>query len=197
MSPEVYQNIRLESDRIITRRLTKDDVDKWMEFFSEKEAVQFFPDTGIKSNQERAVEWIDRQIDRYNKNTYGLQALIDKNTNELIGQCGLLLQVVDGQTELEVGYHILKKYWGQGLAPEAARLFIDYAFAHGLAESVISIIDKRNISSKKVAQKNGLELEKQTLWKNLEVEIFRITLNQWKMNEQSTPGDLGAPAPGY
>src|SRR5690606_6867470 len=154
MSPKVYQNIRLESERLVTRKLTKDDVDQWMEFFSEKEAVQFFPDTGIKSNQERAAE--------------------------LIGQCGLLLQVVDGQTELEVGYHILKKYWGQGFAPEAARLFIHYAFAHGLAESVISIIDKRNINSKKVAQKNGLELEKQTLWKNLEVEIFRISRNEWE-----------------
>lgn len=180
MSPKVYLNIRLESERLVTRPVTKDDVDQWVEFFSEKEAVQFFPDTGFKSNQERAAEWIDRQIDRYNTNTYGLQAIIDKHTNELIGQCGLLIQVVDGQTELEVGYHILKKYWGQGFAPEAARLFIDYAFAHGLAESVISIIDIRNINSRKVAQKNGLELEKQTLWKNLKVEIYRISRNKWE-----------------
>src|SRR5690606_41549329 len=103
----------------------------------------------IKTNQESAAEWNDRQIDRYNTNTYGLKAIIDKRTNELIGQCGLLIQVVDGQTELEVGYHILKKYWGQGFAPEAARLYIDYAFAHGLAESVISYIDTRTIYSRK------------------------------------------------
>jgi RimJ/RimL family protein N-acetyltransferase len=100
--------------------------------------------------------------------------LIDKETNALIGQCGLLLQEVDGIRELEVGYHIIKKYWGKGYAPEAARLFLDFAVEHDLADSVISIIDIRNTKSMRVAEKNGLHRDKQTRWLDKDVFIYRI-----------------------
>jgi RimJ/RimL family protein N-acetyltransferase len=85
-----------------------------------------------------------------------------------------MVQEVDGVNEIEVGYHIFKKYWGLGYAPEAAKLFIDYAFQNELTDSVISIIDIRNIKSQRVAEKNGLKREKQTIWSGLEVHIYRI-----------------------
>ena len=177
MTNEFYQD-KLESERLITRKLTDRDVKIWADFFSDKEAVEFFPKNEIISHSEKSKEWITRQINRYRDNTYGLQALINKQNNDFIGQCGLLLQEVDEVKELEVGYHIIKKYWGQGFAPEAARLFIDYAFENNLADSLIAIIDKRNLKSKRVAEKNGLQVEKQTIWNNIEVEIFRITKGQ-------------------
>jgi RimJ/RimL family protein N-acetyltransferase len=117
---------------------------------------------------------MDKQLNRYAKNLFGLQALIDKRTNEFIGQCGLLLQEVDGRQEVEVGYHILRKHWGKGYAPEAARLFIDFAFEKNLSNSVISIINSKNIKSQRVAQKNGLIKENQTSWRNMDVFIYRV-----------------------
>jgi len=75
---------------------------------------------------------------------------------------------------VEVGYHIFKKYWGQGYAPEAAIAFINYGFENKLAPSVVSIIDVRNIQSQRVAQKNGLKQDKQTKWADLDVFIYRI-----------------------
>ena len=100
--------------------------------------------------------------------------VLDKLTGLPIGQCGLMIQEVDGVAELEVGYHIYKKYWGNGYAPEAAWLFLQFAFVHDLADSVISIIDTRNRKSMRVAGKNGLVREKQTRWMNLDVYIYRI-----------------------
>lgn len=183
MTNKSYQD-KLESERLVTRKLTKNDAAIWADFFSDNEAIEFLPYNGPISNSERAVEWVDKQINRYEENTYGLQALINKRTNDFVGQCGLLIQEVDDTKELEVGYHILKKYWGQGYAPEAARLFIDYAFKNNWAESIISIIDKRNLKSKRVAEKNGLEMEKQTTWRNITVEIFRITKSNWDKNKR-------------
>lgn len=137
------------------------------------------PSYGLISNSQKATEWIDRQINRNKDNTYGLQALNDKSNNDFIGQCGLLTQEVDGINELEVGYHILKKYRGEGYATEAARLFINYAFKNNLSKSIISIIDIRNLKTKRVAEKNGLELEKQTTFKNIKVDIYRISKTRW------------------
>lgn len=174
---------RFESERLFTRKLMVTDVDIWKAFFNDKEAVAFLPPNNSLSDYEKSKEWIDKQINRYRNDGYGLQAILDKTTNDFVGQCGLLNQEVKGCKELEVGYHIFKKYWGQGFAPEAAGLFIDYAFTNNLSDSIISIIDVRNLNSKRVAEKNGLERESKTVWKNLEVEFFRITKEKWVLKQ--------------
>lgn len=169
-----YQD-KLESQRLITRFLTVSDITLWAGFFADKEAVEFFPDFGLSSPIERAKHMIDKQLQRYAQNRFGHQALIDKETHAFIGVCGLLTQEVDGITELEVGYHIFKTYWGKGYAPEAAKLFIDYAFRNNISNSVISVIDTGNTKSQRVAEKNGLILEKQTKYTdNEDVYIYRI-----------------------
>jgi [ribosomal protein S5]-alanine N-acetyltransferase len=173
-------NDHLESNRLSTRFLTTKDILIWTNFFKDKEAVELFPTLGLTSNRDRARHWIHKQLKRYKENSFGLQALIDKKTNEFIGQSGIMKQEVDGITEIEVGYHIFKKFWGQGYAPEAAKLFINYAFENKLADSVISIIDIRNIKSQIVADKNGLKREKQTRWSDLDVFIYRMEKQNWK-----------------
>ena len=175
----IYQD-DLQSERLTTRFLTSDDIKPWTDFFNDKEAVELFPDNGMATNEEKAKFWIDKTLNRYKENKFGLQKLIYKSTNEFVGQCGLMTQEVDGINELEVGYHIFKKYWGQGFAPEAARLFIDYAFDNSLSGNIISIIDKRNIKSQRVADKNGLIKDKETSWNNLEVYIYRIKKEDWR-----------------
>ena len=179
MATYIYQD-QLESTRLITRFLTSEDILIWTEFFKDQDAVRLFPTFGLTSNEDRAEHWINKQLTRYNENSFGLQAIIGKKTNEFIGQCGILKQELDGKTEIEVGYHVFKKYWGQGYAPEAAKLFIDYAFKNDLTNSVISIIDIRNIKSQNVANKNGLKKEKQTKWSDLDVFIYRIDKENWK-----------------
>ena len=175
----IYEE-HLQSPRLITRKLTMDDIEPWTEFFADKQAIEYFPSGQFESDRARSQQWIEKQLDRYANNRFGLQALIDKEHNRFIGQCGLLEQQVDGKTEIETGYHIFKKYWGNGFAPEAARLFIDYAFKNNLAKSVISIIDKRNIRSQRVADKNGLIREKETNWMGLDVFIYRVTSEAWR-----------------
>jgi ribosomal-protein-alanine N-acetyltransferase len=176
MLNDYYYRDQLESRRLITRFITAKDVIPWTEFFKSPEAIELFPTFGLHTIEERVQHWIVRQLIRYSENRYGLQMLIHKETGELIGQCGLLLQEVDGIKELEVGYHIISKHWGNGYAPEAARLFLDFAVEHDLADSVISIIDIRNSKSIRVAEKNGLQRDKQTRWMEKDVFIYRIQL---------------------
>jgi RimJ/RimL family protein N-acetyltransferase len=174
MTTYKYQD-KLESNRLVTRFLTIEDIYIWADFYADKDAVEFFPSFGLTTNIDRARHMIEKQLDRYTQLRFGHQALIDKKTNSFIGVCGLLTQEVDGITEIEVGYHILKKYWGQGYAPEAAKLFINYAFDNNITNSIISVIDTGNIKSQKVADKNGLTREKQTKYTDHEdVYIYRI-----------------------
>ncbi|MDQ3847806.1 MAG: GNAT family N-acetyltransferase [Thermoproteota archaeon] len=166
---------RLETKRLLTRFLTAEDYLIWADFFNDKEAIEFLPTFGLTSALDRAKHWVERQLTRYKEKQFGLQALINKETKEFIGQCGLVKQEVDGEAEIEVGYHIFKKYWGNGYATEAARVFIDYALQNNLTNSIISIIDIRNIKSQRVADKNGLTREKQIKWSGSDVYIYRIS----------------------
>lgn len=167
----VYNEI--ETERLKTRFLTEEDYLVWAHFLNDPESVRFFPNAKFQSTEERAVFWITKQLNRYKENRYGLHALIDKNTGEFIGQCGLLLQEVDGKKEVEVGYHVFRKYWGNGYAPEAAIAFKNYAFDNNLANSVVSIIHKDNFRSQNVALKNGMKKEKETTWMDLPIFLFR------------------------
>ena len=176
----IYED-NLESERLITRKLNDNDIAPWAAFFADKEAVEFLPNFGFTSNLECAKHMIEKQLLRYTDKRFGLQALIEKKTGNFIGVCGLLAQEVDGKTETEVGYHILKKYCGQGFAPEAAKLFIEYAFQNKLTPYVISVIDVKNSKSQRVAEKNGLTIERQTKWLDDEdVYIYRIDKEKWK-----------------
>lgn len=179
MLPSYTYHDQLETGRLYTRFLTPEDAGVWTEFFKDKDALAYLPLHGFTKPEELSENWLNRQLQRYRQQRYGLQALVHKKTGELIGQCGLLLQEVDGITETEVGYHILKKHRGCGYAPEAAERFIRYAFENKLSESVISIIHINNSNSQRVALKNGLEREKQTRWNNLDVWIYRIDKARW------------------
>lgn len=169
----------LETQRLLTRFLTIDDAAIWAEFLGDKEAGEFLPQVAGYTPEQNAVVWIERQLNRYDKRLYGLQALLDKHTGEFIGQCGLITQDIDGRLQTEVGYHIRKQYWGKGYAPEAAKKFISYGFENGQADSIISIIDIHNTKSQSVAGKNGLKRDKQVRWRDSDVYIYRIDKKDW------------------
>ncbi len=169
-----YYKLNLATIRIQTKPVEKNDELAWAEFFESDEAIEFFPALPFSTNIEKSSFWIEKQLSRYTEKRFGLHAVHHLESGTLMGLCGLLSQDVDGNSEIEVGYHFIKKFWGNGYAPEAARLFITYVFENGITDSVISIIDVRNLRSQRVAEKNGLKKDKQTKWMESDVFIYRI-----------------------
>jgi RimJ/RimL family protein N-acetyltransferase len=108
-----------------------------------------------------------------------MNVLIDKSTGRIVGQCGLLVQEVDNDSEFEIGYSILPEYRRMGFATEAAHKCRDFAFNNSFSETLISIIHNENENSEKVAVKNGMKKTKRTVYKEMPVNIFRITKDDW------------------
>ena len=161
----------LRTERLTFRRLTPADVDWWMGYINDATAIRFMPFT-VGSRADCAL-MIQRSIDRYAKDGSGLNALLlDDGTP--IGQCGLLTQEVDGLPELEIGYHLLPAFWGKGYASEAAMACKRSAFEHGLAPSVISLIDPENALSQAVAEKNGMQRGPRTAHRGVPADVWRV-----------------------
>jgi RimJ/RimL family protein N-acetyltransferase len=87
-----------------------------------------------------------------------LWAIIKKDTDECIGDCGLTFQDFNGKEVLEIGYHLQKKFWHQGFATECAIACKEYAFNKLNANEVFSIIRDNNIPSQRVALRNGMSI---------------------------------------
>jgi ribosomal-protein-alanine N-acetyltransferase len=171
-----------ETDRLRFRLLTRDDYDTWIELFKDNSVVVFLGMADLSSSQEQCDKWFTLCEDRYKNDLGGMNVLIDKSTDKLVGQCGLLVQDVDGTNELEIGYSILPKYWNKGYATEAAKKCRDFAFTNSFTDSLISIIHVDNIKSEKVALKNGMTKTKQTVFKGMPVNIYRIYKKDWLNN---------------
>ncbi len=168
-----------ESDRLKFDLVDTEDFATWIELFNDQGVARFVGMEKIPNPQEQCEHWLDRIKYRYENDLGGLNALIDKNTNKIVGQCGLLVQEVDGITELEIGYSILPQHWRKGYAGEAAQKCRDFAFENNYADSLISIIHVDNINSKGVAIKNGMNDTKTTSFKEMPVNIFRINKADW------------------
>jgi [ribosomal protein S5]-alanine N-acetyltransferase len=162
-----------QTSRLNFRSVLDSDYGSWLKFFQD-------PNTSLhwveekESAEDACKNWYQKQFWRYAHNMGGMNALIEKTSGLLVGHCGILVQTVDGTTELEIGYSLLPEFWGKGYALEAATKCKDYAFENDLTESLISIISLTNTPSQKVALNNGMTIEKETTYKGNQVFIFRI-----------------------
>jgi len=172
---------RLETPRLITRFITQADVPAWVEYCRDPVATKFTGLDGM-TPEEMAQEVMNFTLKRYEDGRLGHQALVSKETGTMIGKCGLLLQEdVNGKTEIEIGYHMIRKYWGKGYATEAAQLFRDYAFENAMAPSVVSLIDPLNIQSQQVALRNGMKLvDTEAGFRGNKYYLYRITKEEWE-----------------
>ncbi len=143
----------LETERLYLRELSQSDFDSLCRILQDKNTMYAYE--GAFSDKE-VQEWLDRQIFRYQKWKFGLWAVILKETDTMIGQCGLTMQPWRDEEVLEIGYLFERLYWHKGYATEAAIACKKYAFEVLKAEEVCSIIRDTNISSQNVAIRNGM-----------------------------------------
>ena len=150
----------LETPRLILREFASDDGDALALILSDAETMRFYPSPFDRAGVD---DWIARNRNRYAKDGHGLWAMVLKANGEFIGDCGLVVQEVDGANEIEIGYHVRRDLWGQGFATEAARACRDYGFARLPADRLISLIRPENLASRRVAEKNGMAVWKEVI----------------------------------
>lgn len=146
-------NMILETERLYLRKMNQSDYEALSKILQDEETMYAYE--GAFSGEETQA-WLDRQIDRYREYGFGLWAVVLKETDEMIGQCGLTMQQWNGRQVLEIGYLLQRAYWHNGYATEAAKACKEYAFTKLDADEVCSIIRDTNTASQNVALRNGM-----------------------------------------
>ena len=166
------------------RRFRHDDVDAVFDIIGDDVAMQYYPRT---FDREDARQWVERNLSRYAEHGHGLYAVMLKGNEDVIGDCGVILQIVEGQKQLEVGYHFRRDHWGQGYATEAARACIGLAFQSLGAEKVISLIRPENVPSRRVAERNAMKLERQVMHYNLPHLVYAMRRAEFELPQGLKP----------
>ncbi|NER15225.1 GNAT family N-acetyltransferase [Leptobacterium flavescens] len=168
-----------ETERLYFRNVDVSQFEQWLPFHQDPRSSEHWI-ADMEAPEIECKKWFKKQDFRYKNDMGGMNALIEKKSGKLVGYCGLLVQSVDGQTELEIGYSILPEFWKRGFASEAARKCRDTAFKMEYTDSLISIISLSNTGSAKVALNNGMQIEKTTIYNENRVNIFRIHKKEWE-----------------
>ena len=161
-----------ESERLIYRALTENDIDSWTEFFENNDRLIFLGLDINKDHKTLAAEWILKQLERYKDHGLGHLAVIKKSTGEFIGMGGLIPRELNDKLEYEIAYSLKPKYWKNGYAIEVARQMKHFGQQTKIAKSFISIIDKNNIASINVAKKNNMVVISETDFQGMNVFVY-------------------------
>jgi RimJ/RimL family protein N-acetyltransferase len=150
----------LETDRLVLRRFTRDDVDALVELDSDPEVTHFITNGAATPREEVEDDILPRFLWYYATYPgYGFWAVTEKATGEFIGWFHLRPNpdhpIPD---EPELGYRLRRAAWGRGYATEGSRALVDRAFAELGARRVFAETMAVNVASRRVMEKVGMRL---------------------------------------
>jgi len=171
-----------ETERLILREIVAADKYGMYELDTDPLVHKYLGNQPVTSMEqvEEAIEFIRNQ---YVTNGTGRLAIVEKETSSFIGWAGLKLMKVNYNNHVnyyDVGYRLIRKYWGRGFATEAAKASLDYGFEGLNLDKIYAIADVKNTASRSVLEKIGLRCTSQFDLEGDEHDWFEITREEWK-----------------
>lgn len=167
----------IETEHLFLREMTDDDFLALYKVLSNSDIMQHYP---YVFDEDRVREWTQRNIKRYRVLGFGLWAVCLKQTGEVIGDCGLTMQLINGEIKPEIGYHIRADKQRQGYAKEAAIAVRDWTFNNTPFNIVYSCMKYTNEPSAKTAMSYGCKQVDEFADEINEItKVFAITREEW------------------
>jgi ribosomal-protein-alanine N-acetyltransferase len=172
--------VRLETERLVLRPLSLDDVDGLASFYADPQVMRYMGGRALA--RKESEESIARMIRWFEADGFGQLAVVRKD-GELLGRCGILIwetapwkptAKAEAQipTETEIGYALGRRHWGRGYATEAATAVRDYAYGELGEGRLIALIQEGNDASRRVAEKLGMAYERDVQLKFARVGLY-------------------------
>lgn len=147
----------IQTERLIFRKFTPEDLPQLIEQRSDPEVNKYLGGPA-RQNAEALDKRLQFYISCYDTPGFGMCAMVWKPTGEVIGAAGL--QPLEDTGEIEVGYSIIKDFWGMGIGTEAARGWLNYGFTHAGLDRIVAVAVLENGASRRIMEKLRMKYEK-------------------------------------
>ena len=164
--------MHIETPRLVLREFQREDFRQLAPILANPQVMKF-SQTGVLSVLQTQAK-IEGFIAAYAKNGFGKWAVISKASHEMIGYCGIAVEIIDNRPERELGYRLEPKFWGQGLATEAASAALQYGFNQLKLPTVLGIVEPDNLVSVRVLQKLGMRYERETVFHGIKMDVYQV-----------------------
>ena len=169
--------IVIETERLLLREMRDDDFHALYKVLSNSDVMRHYP---YVFDEDRVRGWIERNIQRYRVLGFGLWSVCLKETGEVIGDCGLTIQLINGEIKPEIGYHIRADKQREGYAKEAAVAVRDWTFNNTPFNIVYSFMKYTNEPSAKTAMSYGCKQVDEFADELNEItKVFAISREEW------------------
>lgn len=148
-------SITIETARLILRPMRLEDAVLLHEMFSDPEFMRAFGEGPYDIAQ--TGRWVQRNLDHQLEHGFGLFTMVLRESGEVIGDCGFERMTFDGEPAIELGYDIVRRLWGRGLATEAASAVATFGFETLGLDRIFSLIRVGNERSQGVARRIGMQ----------------------------------------
>ena len=167
--------MELQTPRLILRPFREGDIDRLAELMANPDFMRFSlgPYT-----RERTQGVLDKFLSWEKAGLPSPFAVVLRGNTEVLGYCGFLHHP-EVPEEVEIGYRLHPDYWNRDLITEASQAVRDHGFRDWKLSRVISLIHPENIPSRRVAEKNGMKVEKEITFRGFPTLVFAITWEQW------------------
>ena len=145
----------LETERLVLREWTAEDVDVLFRMCSDPQTMRHIGDGKAWQDVARARLWLERVTTAYAERGYGPWAVVEKATGEVVGSCGFTF--LPKLNEVDFGYVFAREHWGRGFATEAARAAIRDGFERLGFTEVTANTDEEHAVSRRILEKLGFE----------------------------------------
>jgi RimJ/RimL family protein N-acetyltransferase len=179
-----YSMAAIETRRLILRPFQAEDLDCMAKLMANPDFMRF--SSGTYSREETAA-FLEKVLSWQRAGLPSPFAVVLRDSQckigcngTLLGYCGFFHQLIDGKKEIEIGYRLHPDYWNKGIATEAASAVRDHAFHDLKLSRVISLIHPENIASRRVAERVGMQFERETVFKGCPAEIFAMHRDCWR-----------------
>lgn len=160
-----------EENQLGFRLIVENDLHYILMLDADPETMSFFPG-GVRTNDE-IVNNIKKYMQDYSEKGYSTFLVFDTTTNEFIGRAGFG-DIESGETE--VGYLVLKKYWGKGYATRILKILLHWAKSNIKKDKIIAFAPVNHLASARVMQKAGMIFSRKGIMKGVECVIYEYQL---------------------
>ncbi|MCQ2913798.1 MAG: GNAT family N-acetyltransferase [Alphaproteobacteria bacterium] len=168
----------IKTSRLYFREMNDQDFDYLYKVLADQNIMKHYP---YAFDEKRVRSWIKRNIERYQIFGFGLWAVCLNDTNEMIGDCGLTLQNINGVIKPEIGYHIRADQQRKGYAKEAAIAVRDWTFTNTPFRQIYSYMKYTNEPSIKTAISFGCHLvDEFEDDENKITKVYMISKDEWE-----------------
>jgi [ribosomal protein S5]-alanine N-acetyltransferase len=175
--------MQIETERLILRSFREDDVDVMGRLFANPDFMRF--SLGVFTDRKQTVAFIEKVMGWDRTGIPSQFAVVPRGEDAFVGYCGFF-QHAEVPGEIEIGYRLHPDYWNRGLITEAALAVRDHGFRDWKLPRVISLIHPENIPSRRVAEKNGMNVENEITFRGFPALVYAISREEWLANRDAS-----------